>query len=76
MFAALNEPSDLIRTVCRLPRVVTVMLALKPAALATTWIEPLLPVPWIVPLILRLISLQPPVIWLPSAVTLVRRSNL
>ena len=74
--AALNWLSDLITTDCLLPRVVNAMLALKPGALASTWKFPLLPRPWMLPLMLRLLSLQTPEIEPPSATILVLRSNL
>ena len=70
MVAPLNWLSALITTDCLLPRVVSEMLALNPAALATTWKLPSPPRPWRLPLMLRLISLQVPEIAPPSATTL------
>ena len=55
---------------CLLPVVFSEMLALKPAALAITWKLPPPPLPWRLPLTLRLVSLQVPVISPPWATTL------
>ena len=62
MFAALNWLSALMLTVCLLPAVRSVMLALKPAVTAVTWKLPPPPRPERLPLMARLVSLHYPVI--------------
>jgi hypothetical protein len=71
------SPFELIETDCLLPRVVTRMLAAKPAASTKTSIRPSPARPRRSPLMLRLASLQVPVTF-PDCelVTSLLRSNL
>jgi hypothetical protein len=74
--APLNWLSALITTDCRLPRVVSEILAVNPGALAMTWKLPLPPRPSRLPVMPRLDSLQVPESDPPSATTLLARLNL
>ena len=70
-----NWLSALITTDCRLPRVVNVIFALNPGALAMTWKFPLAPRPSRLPLTPRLDSLHVPESDPPLATTLLARLN-
>jgi len=73
--APLNTVSALITTDCLVPRVVRVMLAENPGALATTWKTPPPERPSRLPLMLRLVSLHVPETAEPWAMTLLVRLN-
>ena len=62
ILAALNWLSALMLTVCLLPVVLSVMLALNPAVTAVTWKLPPPPLPWRLPVMPRLVSLHCPMI--------------
>ena len=70
------SPLELISTTCLVPLVRMARVAAKPAASTKTSIEPPPAVPWRLPLTLRLVSLQSPIIRSPWVVTSLVRSNL
>ena len=76
ILAARNWLSAFMAIDCLLPAVFSEMLALKPAAWAITWKLPSPPRPWMLPLTLRLVSLQLPETSPPWATTAASRLNL